>query len=219
MGIKAISIYRQQFLYITTDHYAAKYLSYPGKCFFFPCLNDRRLNVSLSPFPAHIMFDRYLYVFGIDYGNNALNTERNYYIFRLDLIDEEAGWEIIGKYKFLYDENIHLVDFKYKDDKMNKFWHGFYAFHSIDRLIYIFPPRGSKCGYMKVEKSKNLNANSKIWNGRVYYEFEKEKNKTIFKYINLKTYKTEEFFKKLRKEKRQSKINQNSRIPRKSKKI
>lgn len=157
--------------------------------------------------------------FGLDHGSNTQFEERNYYIHRLDLLDEEDGWEFIGKYKFLYDPKIHMVYFENYNDKMNHLWHGFYVFHSTYKIINIFPSRDGKCGYMRVEKSHNLNANSKVWKGRTYYEFEKEKNKTIFKYINLKTQQLEQYSYTIGRKNKQSNLNQPFKFPKKAKNI
>jgi len=123
---KAYTIYNENYLYAISYLSACKY-------------NEKLKSVHSIPkveYPiwhsvkCHIMFGRYLNA--IFYRKFNYENSKSLIIKRLDILDEEAGWETINETDLDLETNTYKLSMR-----MSQFSYGFYNFQSLGKPISI----------------------------------------------------------------------------------
>lgn len=106
---------------------------------------------------------------------------------KLDILDEETGWENTSQSRLDFSIN----SYEFSSPEMYKFFYGFYSFQCSGTAIFIESP----FVYNKIEhlgkcRISNMNYHSDIscvWKGKVYYGLDNQ-IKPIFNTCSLKTH-------------------------------
>jgi len=146
-------------IYIITSDKCIKCNPFQNRTCRIPRINFGTEILSIK-FPSIIMFNRYLYVFSfaiLSFSPQLLECQ----IFKLDILDEECGWDLIGSFCFTYFERVYSFKF---GNFPSHFFYGFYEFKSFAHLIAI-----ESKGNIIIQPLENTGGTSSIVNGIIYH--------------------------------------------------